>query len=298
MTFSESVKKEFAVEIPRSACCRRAMAYGLLFDAEIEGDRVSFDVNNEEFADFIARLLERQFSKDISTEKVVKSGKTYYKISFSFASVAQRVSLLGKEGARLSDYVEFKCADCRSSFLRGVFLSRGTVTMSAGNNHLEYRLIHKERAHILEDLLTACGVPPKKVERKSVLGLYFKRGEHIEDNFNLMQANEALFSVMNERIAREITVTERHLANCESANIARSVESAQKQIRAIKKIERAGLLDKLGSELLETVKLRLENDTAPLSELARLHSEPISKSALNARFARILKIAENIDKKS
>lgn len=297
MSFSESVKKEFVREIPRSACCRRAMAYGLLFDAEIGGDRVSFDVNNEEFADYVTRLLERQFSKQIAVEKVVKSGKTYYKISFSFDSVAQRVLLLEKEGAKLSNYVEFKCADCRASFLRGIFLARGTVTMSAGNNHLEYRLIHKCRAHILEELLAACGVPPKKTERKSVLGLYFKRGEQIEDNFNLMQANEALFSVMNERISREIAITERHLANCESANIARAVESAQKHIRAIKKIESAGLLDKLGEELLETVNLRLENDTAPLSELARLHSEPISKSALNARFARILKIAESIDKK-
>ncbi|MBR0449420.1 MAG: DNA-binding protein WhiA, partial [Clostridia bacterium] len=214
------------------------------------------------------------------------------------ASVAQKVSSLSGEEAKLSNYVEFKCADCRASFLRGLFLARGTLSLSAGNNHLEYRLIHKERAHILEDLLTACGVPPKKVERKSVLGLYFKRGEHIEDNLNLMQANEALFSVMNERIAREIMIGERRIANCESVNISRSVESAQKHIRAIKRIESAGLLDKLGSELLETVKLRLENDTAPLSELARLHSEPISKSALNSRFARILKIAENIDKKS
>ena len=44
MTFSESVKKEFAAEMPRSTCCRRALAYGLLFDANTDAEgRIWFD---------------------------------------------------------------------------------------------------------------------------------------------------------------------------------------------------------------------------------------------------------------
>lgn len=298
MTFSESVKKEFIQEIPKSSCCRRALAYGLLFDAEAVGERVSFETNNLEFAEFFVRLLERQLSKNISVCELSKAGKKYYRLELVFSSVVDKVAGLSQEGAKLKDYIEFKCAECRAHFLRGVFLARGTLTFSAGNNHLEYRIIHKERAQLLSDLLSACGISPKRTERERVVGLYFKRGEQIEDNLNLMQANDALFSVINERIEREIKIQERRVANCDSVNILRSVETAQKQIKAIKTIERAGLLDKLDAGLCETAKLRLENDTATMAELVRLHKEPISKSGLNARFTKFIKIAENINKNS
>ena len=33
MAFSEDIKNEFIEEIPSKTCCRRALAYGLLFDA-------------------------------------------------------------------------------------------------------------------------------------------------------------------------------------------------------------------------------------------------------------------------
>ena len=38
MAFSEDIKKEFIEEIPNKTCCRRALAYGLLFDAFVDGD--------------------------------------------------------------------------------------------------------------------------------------------------------------------------------------------------------------------------------------------------------------------
>ena len=299
MTFSESVKKEFAGEIPRSTCCRRALAYGLLFDANTNGgSNISFETNNKEFADFFTRLLERQFSKNVSCSSITKAGRKYFRLEFTFASMAEKIEELSLENAKIKDYIEFKCAECRVYFLRGIFLARGTLTFSPGNNHLEYRIIHRERADFLADFLTACGVPPKRTERTNVVGLYFKRGEQIEDNLNLMQANDTFFSVMNERIEREIKMQENRAVNCESVNILKAVEAAQKQIKAIKIIEKAGLLNKLDSGLYESAKLRLENSDSTMNELALLHDPPISKSGLNARFTKIMKIAEQINKRS
>ena len=62
-------------------------------------------------------------------------------------------------------------------------------------------------------------------------------------------------------------------------------------------IENAGLLEKIGSELTESAKLRLEHHSASLSELASMHEPPITKSTLNNRFEKIMKMAENIAKK-
>ena len=294
MTFSENIKKEFIEEIPHKTCCRRAFAHGILFDAQVEGARVYIDTSDEEYASFYREIFERQFAKEISVSTVKKAGSVYYRVSFDFPALAKRISSLDKENSSLKDYMEFKCNSCRMNFLRGIFLSRGTLTFAPGNNHLEYRIQHPGRARIYANFLTACGVEPKIINRKNAVGLYYKKADRIEDILNLLQANNAFFEVMNRRIERDIIVQENRAVNCESVNIMKSVATAQKQLRAIEVIENAGLLDKIGSELTESARLRLENHSASLSELAAMHEPPITKSTLNNRFAKIMKMAENI----
>ena len=297
MAFSEDIKREFIEEIPHKTCCRRALAYGLLFDAFTEGERVYIDTQSAEHADFYKRVFERQFSKEVSVSPVKKAGREYYRVEFAFLSMAKKIAALDKEGSQIKDYMEFKCNFCRMNFVRGIFLSRATVTFSAGSNHLEFRIQHSERARILIEFLTACKIAPKTVSRRNATGIYYKKADRIEDVLNLMQANNAFFEVMNRRIERDIIVQENRAVNCESVNIAKSVATAQKQLRAIEIIENAGLLEKIGSELTESAKLRLENHSASLSELASMHEPPITKSTLNNRFAKIMKMAENIANK-
>ena len=298
MAFSEDIKKEFVEEIPHKTCCRRALAYGLLFDAFVDEDRIYIDTANEEHADFYKRIFEHQFSKAVVVSPVKKAGREYYRAEFVFPSMAKKVLCLDKEGAGIKDYMEFKCNFCRMNFVRGIFLARATITFSSGSNHLEFRIQHSERARILIEFLTACKIEPKTVVRRNATGIYYKKADRIEDVLNLMQANNAFFEVMNRRIERDIIVQENRAVNCESVNIAKSVATAQKQLRAIEIIENAGLLEKIGHELTESAKLRLENHSASLSELASMHEPPITKSTLNNRFAKIMKMAENIAKRN
>lgn len=297
MAFSEDIKKEFIEEIPHKTCCRRALAYGLLFDAFVDGDKIYIDTQNSEHADFYKRVFERQFSKTVAVSPIKKAGREYYRVEFVFGSMAKKVSCLDKEGAGIKDYMEFKCNFCRMNFVRGIFLSRATLTFSAGINHLEFRIQHSERAKVLTDFLTACKIEPKTVSRRNATGIYYKKADRIEDVLNLMQANNAFFEVMNRRIERDIIIQENRAVNCESVNIAKSVATAQKQLRAIEIIQNAGLLEKIGSELTESAKLRLEHHSASLSELAALHEPPITKSTLNNRFTKIMKMADNIANK-
>lgn len=269
----------------------------MLFDANIEGDRVFVDVTDPAYAEFYRSVFERQFSKQVNIVPVKKAGREHYRVEFTFGSVAKRISALDKDGAAMKDYIEFKCNFCRMSFLRGIFLSRGSLTFSAGNNHLEYRIQHPGRAKLYAEFLTACGIAPKIINRKNAVGLYYKKADRIEDILNLLQANNAFFEVMNRRIERDIIMQENRAVNCESVNIMKSVATAQKQLRAIEIIENAGLLDKIGHELTESAKLRLEHHSSSLSELAAMHEPPITKSTLNNRFAKIMKMAENIASK-
>lgn len=294
MTFSENIKREFVEEIPGKTCCRRALAYGMLFDAFLDGDRVFLDVTNVDYADFYRRVFERQFSKTVTVSTVKKAGREHFRLEFNFPSVANKISVLDGKDKSIKDYLEFKCPYCRMNFMRGIFLSRGTLTFAPGNNHLEYRIHHEKRATVFTNFLTACGVEPKIINRKSAIGIYYKKADRIEDILNLLQANNAFFEVMNRRIERDIIVQENRAVNCESVNIMKSVATAQKQLRAIEIIRNAGLLEKIGRELTQSAKLRLENHSASLSELAAMHEPPITKSALNNRFAKIMKMAENI----
>ena len=297
MTFSENVKKEFIKEIPSKTCCRRALAYGMLFDANIEGPNVYIDVVDAEYADFYSRILERQFSKEITVTPIKKAGREHYRVSFAFQSVASKIAVLDRDDSGIKDYLEFKCKLCRTNFVRGIFLSRASLTFAPGNNHLEFRIQHPMRAKMLISFLDACGVVPKVISRRNAVGIYYKKADRIEDILNLLQANNAFFEIMNRRIERDIIVQENRAVNCESVNIAKSVATAQKQLRAIEIIENAGLLEKIGHELTESAKLRLENHSASLSELAAMHEPPITKSTLNNRFAKIMKMAENIANK-
>ncbi len=297
MTFSENIKREFIEEIPHKTCCRRAFAYGILFDAFTDGDRVYIDASDMDYAEFYRQVFERQFSKEIVIAPIKKAGREYFRVEFVFPSVEKKVAHLDKDGALMKDYMEFKCPACRMNFLRGIFLSRATLTFEAGNNHLEFRIQHPYRAKILADFLSACQIEPKTVARRNAIGLYYKKADRIEDILNLLQANNAFFEVMNRRIERDIIVQENRAVNCESVNIAKSVATAQKQLRAIEIIKEAGLLEKIGHELTESAKLRLEHHSSSLSELAALHEPPITKSTLNNRFAKIMKMAENIANK-
>lgn len=294
MTLSEKIKNEFTEEIPGKTCCRRALTYGLLFDAQIDGDRVFTDTQNPQYAEFYRSLLSKQFSRDVALSSVKKAGREYLRAEIELPSLAAKISALDNEGSSVKDYMEFKCASCRVNFLRGIFISRATLSFEPGNNHLEFRIRGKERARVLCEYLGACATPPKTVQRRGAVGIYYKKADSIEDILNLMQATDALFDVINKRIERDIIVQENRAVNCESVNIMKSVESAQKQIRAIEIIEEAGLLDKIGSELTESARLRLENHSASLSELAKMHGTPITKSVLNNRFAKIIKMSERI----
>ena len=148
MAFSEDIKKEFIEEIPSKTCCRRALAYGLLFDAFVDGDKVYFDSSSLEQAEFYKRLFERQFSKEVTITPIKKAGRDYFRVSFIFLSMAKKIACLDKDGAGIKDYMEFKCNFCRMNFVRGIFLARATITFAAGSNHLEFRIQHSERARI------------------------------------------------------------------------------------------------------------------------------------------------------
>ena len=113
----------------------------------------------------------------------------------------------------------------------------------------------------------------------------------IEDILSVIGANQAYFILVNGKIEREIRNNENRATNCETRNIAASVDAAQKQITAIEKLKSEDKFDSLPQSLKETAEMRILYPSLPLSELAGKFAPPLTKSGLNNRLKKILELA-------
>ena len=75
---------------------------------------------------------------------------------------------------------------------------------------------------------------PKTANRKGYNIIYFKGSEVIEDCLYIMGAASSMFDMMNVKIVKEIRNSANRKANCETANIQKTVDAASPQIAARK----------------------------------------------------------------
>ena len=91
---------------------------------------------------------------------------------------------------------------------------------------------------------------------------------------------------MNNQINRVV--------NCETANLSKIVNTAVRQVEAIKKIDSKMGLKNLPDNLREIAELRLKNPEMSLADLGRLLKAPIGKSGVNHRLKKLEEIADSL----
>ncbi len=191
------------------------------------------------------------------------------------------------------DEIMSSCPNCQKSYVEGMFIACGSVTNPDSSSYqLEMRVTGDENVERLTNLLEELGMPPKTTERSGSTILYYKDSESIEDFLNFIGAQKAAFSVMNAKILKDLRNNANRLANCDAANIDKTISAAQLQIHAVERLLAAGKLSSLPPELEATANLRLENPEATLGELARLHNPPITKSGVNHRLKKLIEFSE------
>jgi DNA-binding protein WhiA len=98
--------------------------------------------------------------------------------------------------------------------------------------------------------------------------------------------------VINASVVKEIRNSVNRRNNSDLANLRKVTEAAARQSIAIRKIKKSKLYDELDDGLKQLAELRLENPDMSLKELSE--SLGISRSGVNHRLERIMKIAESI----
>jgi len=187
-----------------------------------------------------------------------------------------------------------RCKDCLSHFVRGVFLSSGTVNDPQKSYHLEIRAPSDGRADLLCSLFMNIDSMPGSTRRSGDVGFIWKSGTAVIELLNFMGATSGVFDILNTQVEREIKNNENRATNCDTRNIERSISAAAKYIHAISYLEDNHLLDSLPPDLQATAKLRISHPEVSMRELAELHNPAITKSGLNHRLEKIISIYETI----
>ena len=183
----------------------------------------------------------------------------------------------------------FQCSQGAHHFARGLFLGYGSVTNPSRGYHLELSFREEaQRDAAAAYIAEAFGAAPKKTARKAQYIAYFKESGVIEDFLACIGATKAVFDLMNSKILRELRNDANRVANCETANIGKSISASQRSIAAIRELAAAGQLSGLPPELQHTAELRLANEEASLTELGAKMEPPISKSGMSHRLTKIM----------
>lgn len=295
MSFSSEVKNEVSKAPMNADCCTIAEAYGLLLYANIfTFDKIKIMTENPGIRKRIPMLFQRAFSLEISSQQSA-GGKTIFEI-WEPAALRKIFDSFGYDFKYHITYplnrniVEDDC--CRAAFLRGIFLMGGAVAAPDKKCHLEISTSHQSLARQVMSLMLDMNFSPKITIRKSSAVIYFKDTAGIEDFLTLIGAPLSSMAIMEAKIEKDLRNSVNRRVNCEAANLIKASSAAAQQIAVIHKVlEREGL-EVFPESMHATIRLRLENPSVSLAELAALSDPPMSKPGISHRMKKIVEIAE------
>ena len=188
------------------------------------------------------------------------------------------------------------CDGCAPALLRGAFLVCGAVSNPESDYHLEFSMPYYNLSRDLLALLRELEFSAKYVCRKGTHVIYLKESEQIADCLTLMGAQSASLEMLGVKVLKSIRNDVNRAANCETANIGKTVAAAMAQVQAVRRLSETGVLDTLPESLQKLAALRVENPDLSLRELGALCDPPLTRSGVNHRLQRLLDAAAATDK--
>ena len=297
MSFAYDVKAELCKAPLSRGCCAVAEGCGvLLYASAFSAGEVRIVTENDEFAARLPRLFQKAFGvkfDELPEEK--KGGKLVLRITREDKLDAIWRALGYDRRAHFALHLNFSLLEeecCRAAFLRGAFLSGGSVTDPQKRYHLELATSHVQAGREVEALLRDMGFEPKNVMRQGSFVTYFKSSEHIADLLTLIGAPGRALEIVSAKIEKEMRNTVNRRVNCDAANLDKTVMAAYEQVEAFTRLTESGAIGELPVKLQEVAVARLLQPELTLSELAATFDPPLTKSCLNHRIRKLMKIAK------
>lgn len=246
-----ALRSELAAIDPPRACDRRAEMAGL-------GAALA---TREPSVARLALRLEREIGRD--------EGRPDDRPHVVLPPAGRRAYRVRHDGAGpVEEFAWDEAGDhCRLAYLRGLFLARGSLSLSASRAHLEF-VVAPEAARILVERLAALGMPAGWRLRRGRGVVTWKSSETIGVFLRSIGAGPSLLELEARRVARALRGELNRVINAESANLQRMVAASVRQVEAIDRLEAEGRLSALPPVALRVAEARREEPEATLSDLA------------------------------
>ncbi len=316
MSFAKDSKLEIIEERIEDADCAQAFISGLLHASgsitrNSEDFFVDLITDFKEIYEYIGGLVERLYGQkltlDISDDHIINK-TIYYRIRFPkeiSKQVLKDCSIIDGNGQfNLGGEIDSNIIadeETKKAFLRGAYVGCATSSIKLSElgsrlpttgYHVEFASHHDIFLQGICDILKCFNINSRIAMRRKIYVLYIKDSESIKDLLALLGATKCVLDLSDEMAKRELRNTVNRQVNCINANINKTVEASLKQISAINLINSKIGLESLPEDLQEVAVLRLANPQESMEELLALSTIKLTKSGLNHRFRRLLKIAD------
>ncbi len=303
MSFSTETKHEICRKLSTRVSLQYSELYAmLLLGREFGPNSIVFKTENEHTFSHFIFLTEKLFKAKCEVVAPLKgaSGRnrtyTVTVISpekcrkiFEHYGHDERDVTLRVNRANIDDEEE------QRAFIRGAFLACGSVTDPEKSYHLEfavnYRNLCMDICRIIREIQD-CDISVKMLSRGGSYIAYIKDSEQITDLLTYMGAVTAAMQVMGTKALKQVRNTANRRANSEIANLQKTASASARQIKAIKKLKKDGRFNLLPDELKKVAVIRYDYPELSLRDLGQQLDPPISRSGVNHRLDKIIKLAE------
>lgn len=305
ITFSMKVKREVCENLSDNNNVLSEVVGIVKSRAEINVDsngKFSFNISmdNEDVINYIRNIFLNNFLK-YSLRIYIEQCRL--KNSYSLKVVGDKIHHLLVDLGIINKYedfikfdndIELKVFDFKS-FMRGVFISCGSIANPEKSYHLEFVLQDLDFSNYLVKFLNFHGFASKLIKRRYCYVIYMKEADKICEFLNILGANDRVLDFESIRVIKEYSNNKNRIKNCIEANEDKLIIASVKQVRCILLIKNCIGLNKLPEKLREIAELRLKNKEMSLKDLGMLLKPPLGKSGVLHRLKKIEKIAKELE---
>ena len=244
---------------------------------------------------FIYNLINNSYNVDLDLYTREKENGLVYEIEISGFGVTSIVDDLIYSN-RQKYYDENKLF---IAYIRGMILANFNLVIEDNEEeksvgyHLGLIVPDIDYAEEVRGVLEYRGIKAKISDWAGEYQIYIKQSEQILKLLNLLKLTECGIYLTKILEEREVANIINRQSICEAANLDKTYNASARQVIAINKVMSKYSLGKLEEGIREVAEARLNWKNKSMSELAEQLN--ITKSCLNHRMRRIIKMAEDID---
>lgn len=281
-------------------CCTKAeLLASLLCSARFRQGRIAISTAHEGYSKRISSMIDKIYSAKVN----ITHGRELYNIRVDektayddiIIDLRRQAGFDAVRGTMGSLTLTGDC--CRRAFLRGLFLSSGSVIEPNKSYHLEITARRLSVAEAAIRLLEQDDIQAGILRRSGYYSVYMKEGQQISDFLLITGAHEALLEFESLRVDKSVRNSVNRVVNCDNANSIRIAYTGARQQEALEYIAENIGLGTLPKELLDAAQMRLDYPDLSLKELGEMMSPQLGKSGMNHRLKKLERIASDYMKK-